>query len=215
MSIANHTELDAAVKSWANRTDTAFANEVDGFIALAESRIYHGNEDEGSDPLRVKELEAETTIAFTTGVGPLPSDFLEMRALSRDNDPTGLDYQSPQRFEATKADLNSGGNPGYYTVKQGNVEVAPTWTGSLDCLYYQELPALTSGAPTNALLTAYDNVYLWATLIEAMEFIENTERQARFLTRYNGAVRGINTTNGRGIRSGVAKRLQVPLGGVV
>ena len=213
MSISNHTELVAQIKSWANRSDNAFDGEVQGFIALAERRIYDGNEDEGSDPLRVKELEADTTISFTNGVGSLPADFLEMRALTRDNDQTGLDYLSPQRFEVMKAELTSGGNPGYYTIKQGNVELAPGWTGSLDCHYYQELPELTTGA--NAVLTNYDNIYLWAALIEALTWVENDTRAALFRTRYNGAVRGANTKNGRGIRSGVAKKLQIPITQVV
>lgn len=213
MTISTYAELEQAIQDWAIRTDTAFTNQIPEFVALAEERIYYGNEHEESDPLRARAIEVETTITMTAGVGPLPSDYLEMRALTRDNDPVGLDYLPPHQFEAIKTELTGTGVPGYYTVKASNVEIAPGWTGTLDALYYQRLPVLTTG--TNAILTAHPNLYLWASLVEAMQFVGNEKKQGDFGRRYNGSVSAVNRVNGRGQRSGTLLRTQVPLTGAV
>jgi len=208
MAITNHTELVAAVKSWTLRTDAGFSAAIDDFIALGEERMYHGAPDENSPALRVREMETEATISFTSGVGALPSDYLMMRSLTRDNDGCGLTLAPPHEFEPLKAVNTNTGYPIYFTMKGSNIELAPVWTGDLDALYVKRVAALTSVASTNDILTNYPNVYLYAVLIEAFEWIANDARQAKALNRYNGAVRAANKTTTEGQRSGVQPRLK-------
>lgn len=206
MAISNYTELVAAIKSWAVRSDTAFDAQVGNFIALAEDRLYHGSPDEGSEPLRVREIETDATLTFTTSGAAVPSDYLSMRALTRPSSTYPLAYLPPHDFDVQTSIESSGGVPQYYTVKGSTVELAPAWAGDLDILYYQRLPALTSG--TNDILTNYPNVYLFGALIEAFEWIESDARQAKMTRRYNGAVNAANLTTIKGQHSGVPMRMR-------
>lgn len=214
MPFSNHTELTASIKEWTLRTDTAFSNSVDDFIRMAEDRMFFGAEDEGCEPIRVKQMEAEVALAFTAGVATQPSDFLDARSLTREGDTYGLTYVAPDRFENEKAMLTAGGNPGIFTSKGGNIEVAPAWTGNLDLLYYARPTGITTGLPTNAILTNYPTVYLNACLVEAYRWIRNTDLRSEAMTAYNAAVRSANNTNSKGQRSGVPKRIRPPMRGV-
>lgn len=157
--------------------------------------MYKGNYDEGSDCLRVKEMEIQAQITLVAGVGTIPDGYLSFRDVSRENDAFGMSYVPPLRFDEEKEQHTAGGNPQIYTIKGETIEVAPSWAGDLEVLAYQRIAALTSGAPTNDLLTNYPEIYLYGCLIEAFDWLDNETKKATFLNRYNGAVAGANKTS--------------------
>lgn len=215
MGLANYTELVASIQDWTIRSDSAFAAVVPDFIKLAEDRIFLGSEGEGTEPLRVKEMQTDTSVSFTAGVSGLPANFLESIALTRPGDKYGLDFSPASRFEVEKSLLDSGGNPGYFTIKNSAIELAPSWDGSLDLYYYGRPNAITSGNSTNAVLTAYPAIYLNACLVAAFDWIQDEEQSAKYLTKTNSAIIGANNVTSKGQRSGVNKRLKVRPRGVV
>ncbi len=207
MAISNYTDLVAAVKDFTVRTDTAFANAIDNFIILAEQRMYYGNEDENSPPLRVKEMQTTGTLAFTSGSAPLPAGYLDMRSINRDADGAGLDYLPPERFEVMKANIPAASSPGYFTIIGSTVKLVPEWTGNLNIVYNKAHDALTSGAPTNDVLTGYPALYLQGILAEAYDWLENDIKHGKALNKYNGAVRAANRSTGRGQQTGSQLRM--------
>lgn len=174
-SLANYTDLVDAVSTaggWLHRTDNATIVPV--CIQMAEVSINYGLPDPNPllniEPLRV--LEMETAYSGTTTAGTvtvaLPTNFLEWRKLyityngirrelrQRSAIPMSLSERSilqaiPERYWIQGSSMYLDPIP----------DAAYTLTGD----YYLKVPALTSAATTNWLLTAAPMVYLAGTIL--------------------------------------------------
>ena len=107
----------------------------------------------------------------------LPSDFLELREVHIEASPDKpLAYRTPQFVEHVRDALS--GDPVFYSVEQQLLTFAAQAPAAMDfsALYFQKIPALTSAAPTNWLLTTHPDVYLYASLAQAEGFATNDER---------------------------------------
>lgn len=163
MALANYTDLLAAINGWLGR-GTDMNTIAPDLIALAEAEF--------NRRLRTIDMEASTTIVLTSGVGALPSDFAGFRSVSLAN--TRLDQVELQTILDIPVTFT--GTPYIFAVADGNVIARPVSSDTLSIYYYQRIPALTSGAPTNWLMTANPDLYLFGSLMQAEFYNWNDDR---------------------------------------
>lgn len=183
MAIGTYSELSTAVLDFATRPDLSAS--VDNYIALTEEAIYNGYGP--VHPLRV--LAMQETIA--TGLPALPSDFLEMIRLQIDWDgtPSSLEYLSPIRFGHVD---DTGGRPRYFTILDNSIQTVPTAVGGTYQIdYYKRFSALSSGAPTNWILSNAPSIYLYGCLIFLYNHVRDAEGEANALSRFGSAMQAL------------------------
>lgn len=171
MALANWTDLNAAIISFMmDRSD--LATPAPDFIALAESVIWYGLAPAIS-PLRTREMETVATVTLTSGVGPLPTDYLQYRRQVQTTSPRRvLSYVTPDVYDLRYPSGTAGyGND--FTIIGANVVTGPHVATSMELTYYAKAAALTSGAPTNWLMTKWPDVYLRGALMQAAEWLKN------------------------------------------
>lgn len=184
MAIATYSDLKTAVADYAWRTgDTAFEARVPDFIALAEARL-------GRD-LRIGAMEKVVTLPLVNGAAALPSDYLEMRAVSSTASVRrNIDLISPDEAVALyPASLS--GTSRHYTLIGDAIQLYPGGDGDVSMTYYAAIPALSDGSPTNWLLTKAPDAYLYASLLESMPYMKDDGRAQVWKTYYDTAVEGL------------------------
>lgn len=196
MSISNLADLSAAVANYLARAD--LSTYIADFITLAEARI---NRD-----LRIRAMETSTTLQTVAGVPTvaLPARYAQMRLLTLDDPPTRvLTYLTPEdvrrRYRATAS-----GKPSVYTLEADSLRFGPTPDAvyNIGCLYYAGFAPLSVGP--NWLIGNAPDVYLYATLIEAMPFIGNDGRLALWQALYGQAIEKLMAADQRDRHSGAA-----------
>jgi len=162
MALTNYTDLVAAINGWLNRSDmTTIAPDL---IALAEAEFNRS--------LRTIEMEGRATATLAGEALAVPTDFLGLRSISVDN--TFFEQVSAQEL----ADIPSrAALPRYVTIIDGQFYFRPAPdSGTVTIDYYQKIPALTSGSPTNWLMTKHPDLYLFASLAQAEFYNWNDDR---------------------------------------
>lgn len=186
MSISTYSELKQAVASWLHRTD--LGTRIPDFIRLAEARM--------SADIDARPMETRATLTATAGDAwvTLPSDMLEMRRLIVATDPVRpLKYATPDQLSSDYP-MAFAGQPAVFAVIGSELQLAPIPDAdySLELTYLQRIPALSDSDPTNWLLTAFPNAYLYGALAAAHPYLIDDERLPVFQTLYAEAVGGIN-----------------------
>src|SRR5262249_46178746 len=160
------------------------------FIDLAEARL--------NRVLRARLAEAEASLAATTGVRtiPLPAGFAEPLALWIMQ---GTDRQ-PLRFvdASLLAAATRQGQPTRWSIDGANLAFErPCDQAYAFVLRMLVKFALSDSAPTNALLSDYPDVYLFAVLAEAGPFLRDAELAQAYAERLERAIGEINTKEAR------------------
>lgn len=194
MSIANYTELKAAIAAWMNR-DTLTARIPD-FITLAESRMTRLLR------LRGQETLATTTYgaANTTRRVSLPTGFIELLSLSikgpadTDENYKVLEYKQPEDF--VQYWVQGAGEPERYTVRE---EIAlDRLAGAEYTLRMHYLKGLDIATDTtNSVLTQFPDLYLYGSLTAAEPFIKNDKRLPMWKGFFDEAIREVNKLDDR------------------
>lgn len=195
MALANYTDLVSAVGSYMRRGGSSdFTSQIPNFIALFEAWANRN--------LAAKEQHISTTIAITSGSGTIPTDWVEFESVSYVSSPDiPLTYLSPDALNAVYPSSDAG-YPEFYTIKGPTVSVRPVATGSLDVLYQARVPALTSVATTNWLMTGSPDAYLFGCLAEANAYIEEVDKAGLWLSRAQSAIDQIVATGFRRFAQG-------------
>lgn len=176
MAITNYTDLQSTVADWLHRDDLTSA--IPTFIQLAEKQM--------SRQLRVKAQETEATGTATTTIA-LPADYVEMIALTLTVGGQEYALRQRDRFSATALNNNVSGSM-YYTIEGSNIIIAPQVGADVDYTlqYYASIPALSDASPTNWLITANPDLYLYAVLIQAAPYVKDDPRLATWGQMYIG-----------------------------
>lgn len=162
MALANYTDLVAAINGWLNRSDmTTIAPDL---IALAEAEFNRS--------LRAIDMEGRATATLSGQALAVPTDFIGLRAISVDD--TFFEQVSPQELFDIKS---TAGTPRMVAVTDGQFFFRPApSSGTVTIDYYQRIPALTSVASTNWLMTKHPDLYLFAALSQAEFYNWNDDR---------------------------------------
>lgn len=187
ISIVDYTSLQTALANWLHRTD--LATFIPDFIGLAENQL---NLD-----LDTRFQLTTTTLTTTAGVGylSLPSDCLTIKRLrNTSTDPIGvLDYMMPEQLSVTFNDPTTA-QPEDYTIIGTQIQLGPVpdSTYTLELVYKQMLPALSSSNTNNWLITRFPNIYLWGAILAAQPYLVNDERIPAIAQLYTTAVNQLN-----------------------
>lgn len=180
MSLADHAGLKAAVTSWmADRAD--IADQFDDLLTLTEADLNRF--------LRVREMEATATLTpDSDGKATLPSDYMEWRAVISTNNPRRILKLIDPMMAETLYGYRESDLPEHFTIIGDTLQVLPVSTTDVSLLYYKTVPALTSSATTNWLLTKAPNIYLFGTCRYASAWLKETEDEGRFEARFMGEI---------------------------
>jgi hypothetical protein len=177
----NRGELESLVASYMHRTD--LATQIPGFIDFATKRLGR----------MLRSQENETTLTWVTDQNPfvLPADYRGMRAVSvaQDRGPKTLTAVSLQQINR----LASIGIPATYAVSGKTITFAPYQASTITIDYWNEPAALNTGTDTNAVLTEYPYLYLYASLVEAAIYVEDAEKASTMSDVLLGEVDQVNS----------------------
>jgi len=183
-------KLKTSVDSWLARDDVAVTNsDFPEILLLAESDI--------ARDVHCIVQETSTTLVFTGRSQDLPTDFLSVRTPFIDNTVRRFEYMTPETIRESKAWQN--GRAGAFYTLEGNVtvdRVSMTIAGaasastplSVDVNYYARFAALTADPDTNWLLTNHFDVYLYAVLRAACEYLQEFALEDRYGSKYERVV---------------------------
>lgn len=186
-SARDYVWLQSAVAGWLHRTD--LASVIPDFVMLAEKRI--------NGMLESRQQDLVTTLTTAAGVQAvdLPRDLNSIHAMSL---PVygDVDFMAPQKFARAYADQGSG-PPRHYTLVGGAMKLGPVPDDiyAIECAYRAGVPALADNAGTNWLIEQHAEIYLAATMCEALIYIGNAEKQATWEAKYAAAVAALNATD--------------------
>lgn len=177
MAISTYAELKAAVEDWIH--DPALSSKVANWIVLAEARIRRD--------VRCRAMEASSTGTLSATTLALPTRFGEFRRVLLDN--RTLRYMTPEEFNARRDSYT-----GAYTVIGETIHFQRA-TGDYQLDYYQWFAPFSGNSDTNYLLTNYPDLYLAATVAEAMVWQEDDP--SAWLARYAAIVQSIKDAENR------------------
>jgi hypothetical protein len=182
MAISTYAELQTAVQNWLDNTNTLPAARVEEFIALAEADI--------NRRLRTREMLTTATGTTATTI-TLPADYGSMLSLSVTEG--GYEHVLAQMDADAAIEAYYGygtGIPQHFVVEGGVIRLYPAPGGAqtYTLRYYARVPALTALAPTNWLLTAHPDVYLFGSLVQAELFNVDDPRVPLWQAKYDGAL---------------------------
>ncbi len=188
MSISTYAELKLAVANWLGRDDIADARYSE-FVAMFEAVA--------NRVLRVRQMETATTLSVTAGSATLPTDYLNWRRVVwAGTENRVLEYVSPEFFQTSYA-FDTAQDPTLFTIQGETLSINSSTVASLTFLYFQKIPALSDSAPTNWLLTAYPDLYLYGSLVEAEMFTVNDERALSWKSRRDELLEEIRQLSNR------------------
>jgi hypothetical protein len=166
MSITTYAELQAAVGNWLDHS--LFSARVPEFIALFEAAA--------NRRLRVREQETVATLTPSAGAAALPADYLTWRRVTW----TGasrveLQYVHPSYLQAAYPS-SPAGVPRVFSIEGASLTIRPVDDTALELDYFAKVTGLSNAAPSNWLLAAHPDLYLFGALVEAEMFGVNDER---------------------------------------
>jgi hypothetical protein len=171
--ISDYSTLQSAVASWLHRAD--LAQRIPDFISLAGTRI--------AVDLRLSNQQKVVSGSSTGGVIALPDDFRQAQALMI---PWGnTERELPLRPPAAVPTVQGASTAGYVV---GNTIVVNGEDVTYRLVYFSGVPALSDASPTNWVITTYPNVYLYASLLEAMPYLRDDARINVWGAGYQNAI---------------------------
>ena len=199
----NYSELKAAISDWAHRSNVSA--QADTFIDLAEAEF--------NVRLRTVDQETVAELVCNTRYTPLPDDFLEMRAVEFEGTTiSNLTYATPEAISQWRRQSPTGYSKAYtlrglYLELLPNLgaddpdvdgfgdDVSPFQDGevSLTIHYWAKVPALSDANPTNWLINAHPNLYLYECLRQLSIYTKDDrsiERYANLMQGYWLALKG-------------------------
>lgn len=167
MALDTYGELKTQAAAWLHRND--LADRIPTFIEFATNRLARA--------ITSPRFETSVTLAVTSGVAALPSDFRSAISMTLGT----VEYKA-----ITAADMramNQGGiRPTYpvYSIVNNQIKVYPADSSAPTFIYLSRLANLVNDSDTNWVLQDYPDVYLMATLAEARKFVLDDERLIQY-----------------------------------
>lgn len=182
MSISSYDELKTAVASWLHRTNLTAT--VPDFIMLGEKRI--------NREVRCADMETTYSGTIANGVIAVPTDFLSWKVLYIDGSPTRILRVRPLDWLIENYPTRSSHAQPIFAARNGaNFEFGPYADSAYTVkgTYYKRLTSVATS--WNALATTNPDLYLAASLAEAIPFVKGNDLQI-WETKYAMIRDGIN-----------------------
>lgn len=201
MSLDTFAALKTEALDFAERSD--LSSKADTFVTLCDMRIRKAL---AASALRLREMETTTDLTPTDGVCALPTDFMAMKRVTAQSDPTRrLEYKTQDWLDAAFPD-GSSDDPIYFTITGASLATYPLSTSDIRITYFAYPPILSDSNTVNWLLTKYPDVYLYGTLVELASYIGDDASVQKWLGFFQGAVQGLSSAAfGAMITSGTAR----------
>jgi len=195
VSLATYSDLVSAVTEYLARDqDTTLIARIPDFIALCEAKL--------NRELRCNQMEIRATTTVDTGSSEpefisLPDDFQTMRRVrlsSVEGKPRLQFLAGTQADELRYATANVGGRPLYFTILGDEMELLPSPDAgyTIEMVYRQFIPALTSLNTSNWLLTLAPDIYLYGALLESAPYMKEDARINTWGAGFKLAIDGLN-----------------------
>lgn len=201
----NYTSLVAQIQSYANRNEPAFMAAIPNLITAAMNRIYSevesigfqtsatGNMVIGTNTiLKPTDFKKPLSLLYTT-LGPSPTVyFLEQRSLE-----ICLAYSPMVGAVGAPVFYSTDLNVPALNVGNSTIYLSPTPDMAYPyVLNYLSFPVIfNTQNPTNFLTDRYENLLIYACMVEAIPYLKSDERIPVFESLYNRAVQGANKDN--------------------
>ncbi len=216
-------QLKTSVDSWLVRDDVAVSgSDFPQILLIAESLI--------AREIRCLVQEVSTTLNFTGRSVDLPADFLEVRNPFIDDNVRKFEFKTPQAIREA-ASWNNGRVGAFYTLEGGSKDLtgtgddrvqmtiaSPASSSSpldVDVNYYRRFPALVNDTDTNWLIQNHYDIYLYATLRAACEYIQEDTLEDRYVQKFLIARESMNKHENRKRWAAVPKQSYANPRGVV
>ena len=198
MALASYSDLQAAVKSWATRTDSPFTSKVADFIRLGEERIWRR--------LRVSDMVTlPSTLTILAGLQyvDLPDDWLAFKRISSAAEPR-IEFMPPDQLW----DLPTPGSATAYSIEGRRLLYGQIPAADLDLTvrYYAHPGNLSDSIATTWLLTKAPSAYLYAALLEAYLWAKNPAKVGEYGKLLDDVLAGLDSQDKAAMISGGALR---------
>ena len=165
MALTTYAELQTTIADFLNRDDLTSA--IPTFITLAEADM--------SRNLRHWRQEKRSTAEIDTQYSAIPADFMEairFYITSGDTAPLELISQA-QMLDRRYRNADTSGQPHYYAITAGEIEVYPTPDGTYDAelYYFSRIPALSDSNTSNWVLEYFPDAYLYGALVHSAPYL--------------------------------------------
>jgi len=203
MPITTYSELKTNIADFLNRDDLASISST--FISLAE--------DDLNLRLRHWRQEKRSTADIDTQYSAIPADMLEIirfYTTSGDTRPLELISQA-EMLDRKFRNLNTSGQPAYYALTAGEIEVYPVPDGTYtsELYYYSRIPALSDSNTSNWVLDYYSSAYLYGSLIHSAPYLKDDARIQVWAALYQNAIDAINTESEKAKFGGSGRRMKI------
>ena len=137
--------------------------------------------------IRTLDMQSVTTLAVSSELTNLPSDFLEVVSVYVDDD-----VRTPlQNMTANEANYRrkDSGEPWGYAIVKDQIKLIPTPDGSynLSLRYIAELADLSADSDTNVILQRYPNLYIYGALRHAAVWAQDVALSQTYDVAYKEA----------------------------
>lgn len=186
----DYNTLTAQIRSYANRNDDFFVNQIPNFINQGINRIYSEGRGVGFQVIVQGNLTANNPLLAK------PANWKETISLSIivNNKAVFLLERVYETIKALWPNVTLTSTPKYYAERSYNsFYLSPTPNAAYPfSLTYKTTPLFDVTHPTNFLTERYPNLLFYSCMIEAMPFLKDDERLPNFDKLYKEALQDMN-----------------------
>ena len=203
MPITTYAELKTNIADFLNRDDLTSVSST--FVSLAEADL--------NRQIRHWRQEKRSTAEIDTQYSAIPADMLEVIRFyitSGDTRPLELISQA-EMLDRKFRNLNTSGQPAYYAVTAGELEVYPVPDGTYtsELYYFGKTDALSDGNTSNWILEHYPDAYLYGSLIHSAPYLKDDARIQVWAALYQNAIDAINQASEKAKFGGSGRRMKI------
>ena len=189
MSIASYSDLLTSAANWSGRSD--LTSRIPEFIALCEAKM--------NRKLREKEMVTRNgNFPIVGEFVPVPTGFGGVKTFYLNTSPKSqLEFMSDSLMTGQYDGVT--GRPSKYNISGQEFRFGPTpdATYSATLVYYMKVPALTSTATTNWMITNHPDAYQYGVLAELAGFAQDWNSAEKWVSAMYGVIDEIKKASNR------------------
>ena len=203
MAITTYAELQSNITDFLNRDDLSLVTPT--FISLAEADMQR--------QVRHWRQEKRSTAELDTQYSAIPADFLEairFYITSGESRPLELISQF-QLLDRKYQRANTSGEPAYYAITAGEIEIfpAPAGTYTAELYYNARIEPLSDSNTSNWMLEYFPDAYLYGSLIHSAPYLKDDARLQIWAALYQSAIDAINMSGEKAKFGGSGRRMKI------